>query len=37
MKDVWLDLLSALFWMMVIVSVVLFSTSGFSEFIYSNF
>lgn len=37
MKKVFLDFLTALFWAAVIVLVVLFSTSDFAEFIYSNF
>lgn len=37
MKKVFSDILTALFWVAVIVLVVLFSTSDFAEFIYSNF
>lgn len=31
------DALRAIFWYLVIVATVLFSTGGFKEFIYSNF
>lgn len=37
MKRILLDLMTALFWIAVEAAVVLFSTSGFTEFIYSNF
>lgn len=37
MKRILLDLTTALFCIAVVITVVLFSTSGFTEFIYSNF
>jgi len=37
MKSLGTDVLKALFWVILIITIVLFSTGGYQEFIYRNF